>query len=190
MGNCKVEFLKDHASLLNWTAEPTRETKDENGLDLEFRKSIKTRSKSWVADCKTYLGSKDLPCPWANHYRHPACLRQAAGTAEGRQHQGLGHRKLPAWILPQAGDRSAGNLDLRDGVAFPKAELSMVKGTNATSLCCILLTGISDCFSCLPDEHFLLVERYLLKQWDWADFHRRQVWNQWEIPLLKNTYPL
>lgn len=36
------------------------ETKDENGLDLKFRKLIKTELKVWVSCYETYLGFKDI----------------------------------------------------------------------------------------------------------------------------------
>lgn len=100
-----------------------------------------------------FQGQGGLPCPGVNRDRHPAWLGQAAGTAEGREHPGLGHRK------PPRGAGCAQNLHLWHGVAFPEAELLvlMLKGANATSLCCLLLTGISDSLSCLPDKHFLLV---------------------------------
>lgn len=145
MVNCKVEFPKDHASLLNWTHK--RDTKYENGLDLEFMKLIKAGSKSWVTDCKTYLGFKDIE-------RSPALQWTRTGPVWQGASRG-GHREPPAWIQPQAGVSSAQHLDLWD--CLSQSCLAVTEGANATSLCCLLLTGTSDCFSCLPDKHFHLV---------------------------------
>lgn len=162
MVNRKVEFPKDHTSLLNWTGElpRERETKDENGLELEFRKLIKTGSKSWVTDCKTYLGFKDigLACTSVNQDRH---------------HFWLGHRKPQHGFCLKQG-RVLLSILVSEMCLPSQSWLAVIKGANATSLCYLLLTGHLRLFQLLARQ---AVSFSLKVPPERADFHKRQVWN-------------